>query len=161
MRTSLEEERRALLEQIEASRAVYRRMLTGEPETLPPRVTPEATHSSDQPVHWLARSRQWAVDHPLLVASAAALIVLAVPQLLAWRRAAARPAHRSAAHPADRQTEQRLSAGAIARPLLSTALLLLRDPRRLQALARAGATLWAWAGRRRQQHSTRPRVPPH
>lgn len=33
MRTTLEEERRALLEQIEASRAVYRRMLSGSDST--------------------------------------------------------------------------------------------------------------------------------
>ncbi len=107
MSLSLEEQRRALLEQIEASRAIYRRMLTGEPFS----VRMQATHGAHHVVapgatdiqasqgrspamaaalraqHLRTQALQWATEHPLWVAGGVALLVLLVPRVAAARRA--------------------------------------------------------------------------
>ncbi len=107
MSLSLEEQRRALLEQIEASRAIYRRMLTGETVSSGARAAPDArivvTHgATDIPASRgrsqamaaaATRARElrtqalhWATEHPLWVAGGVALLVMLLPRIAAARR---------------------------------------------------------------------------
>lgn len=140
MRTSLEDERRALLEQIEARRLVYRRMLTGD-----------TTDRSASPGRWptsrrlpsgsALRIRQWALDHPLVVAAGVAAIVGLSPYL--YRRVRSRK-RSQALTPAAPSNPRAGTAKAIATVLI----LLLRDPRRLHTTARIASTAWQWFRRR-------------
>lgn len=159
MKPSLEDERRALLEQIEASRAVYRRMLAGETGAAPLRssrharpgmpVAPEQTTVRQK----VAQSPAvlWMMEHPLWVAGGVALLVLLAPRVMAAtsrkRQASRRPAPAWRAAP-------RPSGGA-ARALLTTAVLLLRDPARLRAAARMLGVGWQWIQQQRQKKSAR------
>ncbi len=108
MSLSLEEQRRALLEQIEASRAIYRRMLTGETVSSGARAAPGARivvtqGATDIPARQgrsqamataASRARElrtqalhWATEHPLWVAGGVTLLVLLLPRMAAARRA--------------------------------------------------------------------------
>ncbi len=108
MSLSLEEQRRALLEQIEASRAIYRRMLTGETVSSGARAAPGArivvTHGATDIPARQARSQamaaaatrarelrtqalHWATEHPLWVAGGVTLLVLLLPRIAEARRA--------------------------------------------------------------------------
>lgn len=141
MKPSLEDERRALLEQIEASRAVYRRMLTDAPTDRTARATP-------------ARSRgvAWMLDHPLWVAGGVALLVLLVPRITAHRRqTAARQQARQRV--AERMPEPAGSGGTL-RALLTVGALLLRDPARMRAAAQFAGSAWQWLQRRRKTRVT-------
>lgn len=130
MKPSLEEERRALLEQIEASRAVYRRMLAGEAHT--------AGASPGK------RALQWATEHPAWVAAGVALLVLLAPRVIgSGRRAAAR--RKSARRPPEPP-----ASGGTLRALLTVAALLLRDPARLRAAAAFAGSAWRWMQQRRR-----------
>ncbi len=140
MKPSLEDERRALLEQIEASRAVYRRMLADEP-----------TRGAAAGTSVRSRGMAWMLDHPLWVAGGVALLVLLAPRIAVRRR-------RSAAQPATQQTTQRRAAlpvpemaarGGTLRALLTVAVLLLRDPARLRAATQVAGSAWQWLQRRR------------
>lgn len=79
MKPTLEEERRALLEQIEASRNVYRRMLTGNP--------PQANFKSPQtgarsmlgPDFPRSHTMRWLIAHRWQLALGALAIVLVIP----------------------------------------------------------------------------------
>ncbi len=161
MKPSLEDERRALLEQIEASRAVYRRMLSGEPDisSVPGRQhvgadTGQArVGSTRQSRLMVARdsSVQWVLAHPLWVVGGVALLVLLAPRLISGTRAAAR--HRAARHQTvaasqDLRDERSRSGGTL-RALLTVTTLLLRDPARLRAAARMAGSAWQWLQRRR------------
>ncbi len=177
MSVSLEDQRRALLEQIEASRAVYRRMLAGDHTADVVRVGLAGHSLSAQdsagttrrpaPGTAMAVSRQrpggrnqalqWAVDHPLWVAGGVALLVLLLPRAAAARR---RHSRDNARRDSDReQVMQTARSSGTARALLTAGMLLMRDPRRLQAAGRLLATGWHWLQRRRAQRS-RPAAPP-
>ena len=174
MSVSLEDQRRALLEQIEASRAVYRRMLAGDHTTdamragvasssLSARDSTGTTRglapASARRMQQGGRSKamQWAVDHPLWVAGGVALLVLLLPRAAAARRRRSRDKVR---RDSDRdQVMQTARSSGTARALLTAGLLLMRDPRRLQAAGRLLATGWHWLQRRRAQRS-RPAAPP-
>ena len=175
MTPSLEDERRALLEQIEASRAVYRRMLTGESPAggvrrswmvRPPStaagsgsIAGQAVATGPLPGRPLTGGRskavQWAMDHPLWVAGGVALLVLLLPRAVEARQRRARSAKLRAASPAGDvylQPERRRQSGqgsGAGRALLTAALLLLRDPARLQAAGRLAGVAWRWLQRRR------------
>ncbi len=169
MNLSLEDQRRALLEQIEASRAVYRRMLTGESVAARGRVPLSASAAltdihdrtagpvtagrsnwrlaGNKPSSASHKAMQWALDHPLWVAGGVALLVLALPRVAGARRRGTHDTH-------PRQGDQHARAvppgqrEGMGRALLATALLLLRDPARLQAASRLAGAGWRWLQRR-------------
>lgn len=170
MNVSLEDQRRALLEQIEASRAVYRRMLAGENVARSSRVPPAARAALNaasgsaarpvaavsSPAQWFGgkpgsgRSKvvQWAMEHPLWVAGGVALLVLLLPRMaVARRRGAPGMQPRKGSKPA--QAVPQDQGPGIGRALLAAALLLLRDPARLQAASRLAGVGWRWLQHRR------------
>jgi hypothetical protein len=163
MKPSLEEERSALLEQIEASRAVYRRMLAGEAGTSPSlgmtgarAGTPAAT---DRPTlrERVAQSPVvlWMTDRPLWVAGGVALLVLMAPKIR--NRAVAMVRKRRAARQRDLQQQApRAVASGTVRALLPVALLLLRDPARMRAIARLAGAAWQWLRKPRQKNPGQP-----
>lgn len=173
MSVSLEDQRRALLEQIEASRAVYRRMLTGESPvssvhrswTTRQPLTATGAGSSAGPVvatgalpgrplpgaH--SKAVQWAVDHPLWVAGGVALLVLLLPRAVEARQRRARNAKMRATLPAGDaylQADPRGQGSGAGRALLAAVILLMRDPARLQAAGRLAGTAWRWLQRWRR-----------
>lgn len=174
MSVSLEDQRRALLEQIEASRAVYRRMLTGESPAGSLRRSWKARHlpaSAAAGAGGIAgagaatgpllerpqpggrnKAVQWAMDHPLWVAGGVALLVLLLPRAVEARQRRAHNAKMQAASSTDdaymRHGPRGMGSGA-GRALLTAGLLLLRDPARLQAAGRLAATAWRWLQSRR------------
>ena len=151
MKPSLEDERRALLEQIEASRAVYRRMLSDEASQRGARSLSQRDATATQGSAG-ERAMQWMMDHPLWVAGGVALLVLVAPRVFGTSRRAAR---HKAAH---RQREPEPSHGGTMRALLTAAALMLRDPARLRAAARIAQTAWHWMQRRRA--AAPPPMPP-
>ncbi len=140
MKPSLEDERRALLEQIEASRAVYRRMLTDEP-----------TRSAASGTSVRSRGMTWMLDHPLWVAGGVALLVLMLPRIAARRRhaAAKQAAQPTAQQRAGQSMPEMAARGGTLRALLTVAVLLLRDPGRLRAATQVAGSAWQWLQRRR------------
>lgn len=83
--TSLEDEKRALLEQIHASRENYRRMLT-KPDTRSRKLIGGATTSTYQPQHFpRSMTMRWLVGHPYL--SMAAVATMAAATMLGTRTA--------------------------------------------------------------------------
>lgn len=162
MKPSLEDERRALLEQIEASRAVYRRMLAGEPGAAALRASryarPGLPAATGQPTlrQKVAQSPAvlWMMDHPLWVAGGVALLVLLAPQMMTASAAAARKRRASKRQEQARRATREPSGGA-ARALLTTAVLLLRDPARLRAAARLLGAGWQWVQQQRQKNTAR------
>ncbi len=159
MSVSLEDQRRALLEQIEASRAVYRRMLSGESapvslrHTGSPRFLSSARPASSGTgmfvgVRWSeSRSKavQWVMAHPLWVASGVALLVWVLPHIKSARRQKKQRAERRIV----REQEALLRSPGMGRALLTAALLLMRDPGRMQAAGRLARMGWQWLQRRR------------
>lgn len=152
MKSSLEDERRALLEQIEASRAVYRRMLSDEPEpTLMRQPHGPYTARQGRETGAGARAMQWMMEHPLWVAGGVALVVLLLPRVTG---AGKRAAHRSER----RQREPEPRQGGTLRAVLTAAALLMRDPARMRAAARIAQTAWQWVQQRRAAKA--PPLPP-
>ena len=159
MTPSLEEERRALLEQIEASRAVYRRMLSGDEGGAASTAThgqANAASASGEPGR--GRAVQWMMEHPLWVAGGVALLVLLAPRMMGAGARAAR--HRRQAKRRERQLEweherERAAGGGTARALLTAAALLLRDPARMRAAARYAQMAWGWIRERQSAKSER------
>ncbi len=159
MSVSLEDQRRALLEQIEASRAVYRRMLSGESATVSvrhagsPRLVSSTRPASSGAgmfagVRWSenrSKAVQWAMAHPLWVAGGVALLVWALPRMKTARRQKKQRAERRI----EREQEVLLRSPGIVRALLAAALLLMRDPGRMQAAGRLARMGWQWLQRRR------------
>lgn len=162
MKLSLEDERRVLLEQIEASRAVYRRMLAGESGAAALR-TPRGTHAGakvadDRPAlrQRVAQSRAvvWMMDHPLWVAGGVALLVLLAPTLMGKTAAVARQRQERKRREQQREAARPASGGTV-RALLTTAVLLMRDPARMRAVARTVGTAWRWLQQQRERKSAR------
>lgn len=150
MKPSLEEERRALLEQIEASRAVYRRMLAGEPTSGPARPLMQ-TQAAGPGTRAFPRSQtvQWVMAHPLWVAGGVALLVLLAPRAIGRsKRAAAQRKSARRAQPA--------TGGGTLRALVTVAALLLRDPTRMRAAAAFASRAWHWLQRRRRPAAIAP-----
>lgn len=174
MSVSLEDQRRALLEHIEASRAVYRRMLSGSEtsaslrslastSSLPPsaRAGRPAVERRTAAAPRPPAALQWALDHPLWVAGGVALLVLLTPRVIAARQ---RRTQRAAINRQQAGAQANVQAGiqtgmrgqGVGRALFTAALLLLRDPGRLRAAGRAAGVAWQWL----QQRRTRKLLPP-
>ena len=167
MSVSLEDQRRALLEQIEASRAVYRRMLSGENAAGSARlpVAPRAASAYGRAVdagsaNWRTlapamrgglrqdsrgKAVQWAMDHPLWVAAGVALLVWLLPRAVEARRQRTRARQQRSASLG--QAVQAAQGSGTGRALLTAALLLLRDPARLRAAGRLASVGWRWLQR--------------
>ena len=147
MKSSLEEERNALLEQIEASRAVYRRMLSDTHASSATR-RPIRQERLKRQVHAGERAMQWMMDHPLYVAGGVALIVLLAPRIIgAGRRPTNETSEQGLASVPQRSTSTR-------RALLTIGAMLLRDPARMHATARLAQTAWQWVQQRRAAMSS-------
>lgn len=143
MKSSLEDERRALLEQIEASRAVYRRMLSDEPG--PGMASPSHARDATRQGRYAGagtRAMQWMMEHPLWVAGGVALVVLLLPRMTGAGKRDVRRNERRHREPEPRQ-------GGTLRALLTVAALLLRDPARMRAATRIAQTAWQWMQQRR------------
>lgn len=137
MKISLEEERRALLEQIEARRALYRRMLSGEGEDYQVTNTLRQAIGHAMPPHH-NRIGEWLRNHPVQVAAGVALLVWLVPRLI--RRNDAR----------SRNATQAVAAGqgnGILKAIAGMMMILLRDPRQLQTTASMFGSAWRWLSR--------------
>ncbi len=147
MKPSLEDERRALLEQIEASRAVYRRMLAGDDAGPTPAVPSESAVRRAQGDAGRGKAIQWMMDHPLWVAGGVALLVLLAPRVLGAGTQAAR--RRKQAKRRERERERETGGGTV-RALVTAAALLLRDPARMRAALRYGQMAIGWIKERRR-----------
>jgi len=134
MKISLEEERRTLLEDIEARRALYRRMLSGESEDYQTTNTRRQAFGHAIPPHH-HRLREWLRDHPLQVAAGVALLVWLVPRLI--RRDQYRSRNAKQAQPAGQST-------GILKAIAGLMRILLRDPRQLQTTASMLSSAWHW-----------------
>lgn len=170
MKPSLEEERRALLAQIEASRAVYRRMLSGAPSDAGSGISPtdpkgmqKGKHSEKIVGFPRSRTMRWMMDHPVAVAASVSLLVWAAPRWWAsYGRAKAgksldqldRPVERSKAGKNERrQTDRSPPAEGTGRALLTAAALLMRNPATMRTLGRAAGSAWHWFQQRRAHRS--------
>lgn len=154
MKPSLEEERRVLLAQIEASRASYRRMLSGAP------VEPGGDNTSaDQtalrsgsPGNFpRSRTIQWMMAHPLAVAAGVSLLVWVAPRWWTARGQVGRhrPREQRTEHHGSSEKERRRihrdsSTEGTGRALLTAAVLMMRNPATMRTLGRAAGTLWRW-----------------
>jgi hypothetical protein len=137
MRMSLEEERRTLLEEIEARRSLYRRLLSGESEDH--QIT--SNHSQIMRQAMSPRRKrlgQWLLDHPLQVAAGVALVVWLAPRLI--RR-----------HQHDPKTVAQVPGPnqrtGIFKAITGMMMLFLRDPRQLQTTASMVGSAWRWLRR--------------
>ncbi|WP_151447139.1 hypothetical protein [Lacisediminimonas profundi] len=179
--SSLEQERQALLEQIHASRAAYRRMLgqydePGHPDEGGHAVSHihHAQHLRGMPGEFPRSSTmRWIVSHPYAIAGAAAglaaLIAIGPRRVLTVVRSAPAAVQRrfqaqseSAAAvspdtpvpPPERDVHavQRASIGAAAlASLAGTVSMIMRDPARMQMAARAANAATQWLRKRRQR----------
>lgn len=134
MKPSLEEERRALLEQIEASRAVYRRMLAGD-EKRPAGSVLLVKPRNALNAHTFPRSRtvRWVMDHPWWIALGVAAIVWAGPgRLTGLFGRAAQPRSKKAV-----------------KSMTSIGALLLRDQSKLRTAGRLAVMGFGLLQRRR------------
>jgi hypothetical protein len=133
MRPTLEEERRALLEQIEASRALYRRMLSKNDKShidSASRQDPFITNGFPR-----SHTMRWIIAHRWQLAiGLGALLLLRPARKLTARRAAALPA--------------RPSGGALKAVAVAGANLL-RKRNSLQLAGRLSALLLRWMQQRR------------
>lgn len=123
MKPSLEEERRALLEQIEASRAIYRRMLATDEKGSPDSVMPKQPLTSlNAQTFPRSRTVRWVMNHPWWIAVGVATIVWAGPGRLTslFGRAHAAQPHSNKA----------------VKSMTSLAAMLLRDHSKLRAAGR-------------------------
>ena len=137
MRISLEEERRALLEEIEVRRGLYRRMLSGDSEDYQTAgIHRQAGGQSVSPGY--QRLGQWLLDHPLPVATGVALLVWLGPRLM--RRYQTRPTTVTQTPAAGQRT-------GILKAIAGMMVIFLRDPRQLQTTARMVGNTWRWLRR--------------
>lgn len=137
MRMSLEEERRALLEQIEARRSLYRRMLTGDSEDHQTTgIHRQAIGHAIAPQH--NRLGHWLLDHPVQAATGVALLVWLGPRLIRRNQARSKIAREAPV------TGQRTG---ILKAIAGMMVLLLRDPRQLQTTASLISNTWRWLRR--------------
>jgi hypothetical protein len=132
MNTSLENQRRALLEKMEARRAVYQHMLRGETNNFSFK-----SHYARPKAHTPSpseRGLQWVRSHPFISTAGLALLFAFLPRAIATSR------HR---HHSPLTTER--SAFSRAMPMLKAAgLLLLKDPTRLRMVGYLTRSMWHW-----------------
>ena len=146
MRVSLEEERRALLEQIEARRNLYRRMLSGESrDRQTASTTKQSIGHAKSPHH--NRLGKWLLDHPVQVAASVTLLVWLGPRLI--RRNQPRSKAVTRATTPGKHT-------GILKAIAGTVILLLRDPRQMHTTASMVGNAWRWMRR-----ETTNRIHPH
>ncbi len=137
MRPTLEEERRALLEQFEASRAVYRRMLSGTSRarvTSSLRQTGRASHIA--PGFPRSQTMRWIIAHRWQLALGAAAFILIRPDRKLFNRHAVkkiRPTPRSSA----------------AKSLAAAGASLLQSRSNLHLAGRVAGMLLRWMQERR------------
>jgi hypothetical protein len=137
MRPTLEEERRALLEQFEASRAVYRRMLSGTHTariTSSLRQTGSALHIA--PDFPRSHTMSWIIAHRWQLALGAAAFILIRPDRRLFNRNAVkkgRPMPRSSA----------------VKALAAASASLLQNRSNLHLAGRVAAMLLRWMQQRR------------
>ena len=164
MRSSLEEERRALLAQIEESRAVYRRMLSGTPADTVVHDAIPSNHNRTpaDPYEGFPHSRtvRWVMDHPLAVAAAVSLLVWVGPRWWASRRRSEslKTLERSASRRKSDNKGQRQGFGDIptegtGRALLTAVALLMRNPATMRSISRTAGMAWQWFQKRRSHRS--------
>jgi len=167
VKPSLEAERRALLAQIEASRAVYRRMLSGVPEDAGHGLSPNNQKEMQKGMHSekiadfpRSRTLRWMMDHPLAVAASVSLLVWAAPRWWASRgramtgKTVARHGERSKVSKNERrQTDYHPPAEGTGRALLTAAVLLMRNPATMRTLSRVAGSAWDWFQQRRTHRS--------
>jgi hypothetical protein len=147
MKSSLEEQRHALLEQIDASRAVYRRMLADANASSAAR-RPIRQGRLKHQAHVVERTMQWMMDHPLYVAGGVALIAMLAPRIIgAGKRTADATSEQASASAPQHLTGTR-------RALLAAGALLLRDPARMHAAARLLQSTWQWVRQQRAATSS-------
>lgn len=124
MRSTLEQEREIILEQIHASREIYRQILT--PKTA-------AAHKKMMPPDFpRSRTFQWAIDHPwVTTAGIAALIWLLSNRLLHHRRI-------------KNHTRKNSISGSPLKALIAISAILLQNPSRLKTVERLAGTVLRW-----------------
>jgi len=139
---SLEEEKRRLLEQLENSRAVYRRMLMDEEEPLYEEIPPAAYHhAAPLPEKPFPQSKtlRWAMAHPYLLT--AGVIVLMAAGRKGWARSRDKQQEKISSQPdEDSDIRKGIAATTLGTTLATTIAMMLRNPAQLQAAMRA-ATL--------------------
>ena len=123
MSSTLEQERDLILEQIQASREIYRQILATPPST--------DRRSNVMPADFpRSRTFLWIRDHPWITTSAfVALIWLGANRLLQ---------NRHARHPSKRN----FSAYRPIKTLLAIGEILLQNPSRLKIVGRLAGSLW-------------------
>ena len=132
MKTSLEEERRALLEEIEARRSLYRHMLSNGSEHDQTKSSHGKTvNHAFRPQH--NRFVQWMLDHPWQVTSGVVLLVWLGPRLITRNQ----PASKSLVQAAGQRP-------ALPKAIASLMMIFLRDPRQLQSTASMLRNAWRW-----------------
>jgi hypothetical protein len=153
---SLEEERQQLLQQLESSRAVYRRMLTdtedAADDAMPPYVYGEPVpmrHSGFPQSHTM----RWIMRHPYLSGVGALALLMAGKKGLSKARKKgkkAEPAAASRAEEANADTKKSIVATTLGTSLATTAAMMLRNPAQMQAAMRAiGIAMNYYKSRRR------------
>ncbi len=159
MKPSLEEERSALLAQIEASRAVYRRMLSSETTRHARKPLPTGTTSSLHSTSFpRSRTMGWLIRHPVAVAAGVALLVWAAPRWWSARSDRQRRQAVSATYPVPQERRQPTApTEGIARALITSAALLLRNPATMKALGRIAGMGWQWMQHRGERSPDRSR----
>lgn len=150
---SLEEERQLLLQQLESSRAVYRRMLTdtddAPDDAMPPYVygEPLSTRRSGFPQ---SHTMRWIMQHPYLSGVGVLALIIAGKKGLSKARKKAEPAPSSTAEAADAGTKKSIVATTLGTSLATTAAMMLRNPAQMQAAMRAiGVAVNYYKSRRR------------
>jgi hypothetical protein len=163
---SLEEERQALLAQIQSSRAVYRRMLAeaDAPEPAEPNAGSRRANAIAATVTDRAGSAmQWAKEHPALVAAGVAGVVAVL--MMARRRARRRVGSREPVRdPVQTRGNQllnqqsavpRVARGVLVSSLAGLAQGVLRNPARLRFAARAMPVVMGYVRRWRNNAAAR------
>lgn len=152
---SLEEEKRRLLEQLENSRAVYRRMLTDSEEPVYGEASPVIYDSYSHAVTYprsfpQSQTMRWIMRHPYLFAAGAAALVVAGKKGLS--NSGKKPAKRAApeAESDSASVKKGIAATTLGTSLVTTAAMVLRNPAQMQALMRAvGMAVNYYKSRRR------------
>lgn len=152
---TLEEEKRRLLEQLENSRAIYRRMLTDSDAPIYDEAHP-VIYDSYSPMAAYPRSfpqsqtMRWIMRHPYLFAAGAAALVVAGKKGLG--ASGKKPAKQAAS---ERESEisgvrKGIAATTLGTSLVTTAAMVLKNPAQMQALMRAvGMAVNYYKSRRR------------
>lgn len=140
---SLEEEKRRLLEQLENSRAVYRRMLTNSEEPVHEE-TPPVIYEGYAPVSRYSKrfpqsqTMQWVMRNPYLFAAGAVALVAVGKKGLS--KSAAKSKKQPEQKPDNDNNEslkKGIAATTLGTSLATTAAMVLRNPAQMRAVMRA------------------------